>query len=168
MTKIPTFYFGAFKLRPAIIADFDRAVAWNAAEPRHSDRTGGEFWIEQTMTSNSFVLEDNRGTVFYFKMTMQSKTEIWINIQFGPIAEVGRHRVMDGLIQGFAWLQKELLRIGYKVIYFNSKDQGLIYFCQRKIGFVWDGQKLVRRLEDGTDNPSTEKPSEQRLCSPRA
>jgi hypothetical protein len=147
---MPSFRFDGFTLRPAIDSDLLLAGYWVSADPDHRLTTKAIFWIEQSATSNSFLLEDQDGAVFFFKIVDEGNRTLAIHIQFGPdnTAQM-RARIMNGLTMGFAWLQKRLMAMGYEAVYFNSNNPSLIYFSQKRLGFVWDGKKLIRRIDDG-------------------
>jgi hypothetical protein len=147
---MPSFRFAGFTLRPAIDSDILLADYWVSADPEHRLTTKATFWIEQSATANSFLLEDRDGAVFFFKIVDEGNRTLAIHIQFGPDNSAQmRTRIMDGLTTGFAWLQKRLMAMGYEAVYFNSNNPGLIYFSQKRLGFVWDGRKLIRRIDDG-------------------
>ena len=166
MKTMPTFTFHQFSLRPCVFGDLGLATWWTSQDPAHATTTDPKFWIEQTLKDNSFILEDRVGEIFFFKMSLtDTPKEIEIHIQFAPHDEVSRQRVMHGLIHGFEWLQKELSQIGFETIYFNSMDRGLIHFCGRRLGFNWDGRRLIRRINDGkTQSRRTQPATRQRLC----
>ena len=70
--SLPTFTFDHYTLRPAIVADLPMAKRWNDADPDHKDRTPALFWITQTNETNSFVLEDAQGVVFFSRCSCRA------------------------------------------------------------------------------------------------
>lgn len=144
--EMPVFQFHGFKLRPTRTHDYGLARLWTQLDPDHRHKTLPEFWLTQGATTNSFVLEDAFGPVFFFRMDLEGET-ICIHIQFPPDDRATRRRLMQGMSIGFAWLEKRLGALGYKTVYFNSSNQTLISFCGKRFGFVWDGRKLVKTLQ---------------------
>lgn len=142
-------------------ADLPLAAAWTDADPEHSKTTLPQFWIEQDTRINSFVLEDEQGPVFFFRMVRHKHgVEIEIHIQFAPENIVSRQRTMDALTIGFEWLAKRLVSLGFKILYFHSRSQRLIYFCQKRLGFKWDGRRLEKditnaEVDDGKTHGSS-------------
>jgi hypothetical protein len=142
---MPTFRFQGFTLRPAIDSDLEIAKAWTEADPDHRGITKPEFWLENVGNANSFLLEDAFGPVFLFRMDVKGN-EVAAHIQFPPDEPATRRRVMQGLTLGFAWLEKILSGQRYKTLFFNSTSIPLINFCQKRLGFTWDGRRLEKAL----------------------
>jgi hypothetical protein len=73
MTAINTFKFGEFFLRPA--GEQDRALAerWTAADPDHAGVIDPNFWLENKLGRDGFLLSDASGPVFFFKMHIYSR-----------------------------------------------------------------------------------------------
>jgi hypothetical protein len=148
-TDMPTFHFGNYSLRPAQISDLPNAAAWTKADADHCGNTLPMFWIRQQIGINCFVLDDGEGDVFFFRMVRyQNATEVEVHIQFAPEEIVSRQRTMTALTIGFAWLEARLHSLGFRLLYFYSRNQNLIYFCQKRLGFTWDGRRLERAITD--------------------
>lgn len=151
-TGKPTFFFGNFALRPATIAELDTAQAWTEADPDHCSTTRGDFWLVQSDLINSFYLRDTFGLVFFIRLDSKPGSEMEIHIQFSPDQSPDmRVRTMNALSQGWRWLEKRLRGMGVKTVYFRSKSQRLIYFCERRLGFTWDGRRLQREIKEAGD-----------------
>jgi hypothetical protein len=151
-----SFTFGGFTLRPAGVEDLELAAAWSEADPAHRG-TPAAFWIAQSMDIKSFLLLDEDGPVFFFRMKAVFGTEghVQVYIQFPPDStREMEERVQRGLLEGFAWLESQLLRVPFYAVYFDTKNPKLAYFCRRQLGFMNTGRKnqqggmiLKRRLE---------------------
>jgi hypothetical protein len=163
----PSFRFGGFLLRATTVSDLHLAATWVYADPDHRKTTEPEFWLEQTADANSFLLEDSAGPVFFFKLEKVDDA-MAIYIQFGPEqTTANRSRTMAGLTEGFAWLEKRLADVGVRRVYFHSRNPTLIYFSQKRLGFVWDGRKLERKIGDDhgeADSEGAKSTPEQQVC----
>ena len=151
MTALATFSFQGYTLRPAIGKDRKEAAEWTKADPDHRDTTPADFWIEQGMGIESYVLDDRFGSVFFLKLVRQIHHEIEIHIQFPPKPETAtaaaeqRERVVNGLILGFEWLERVLILREVRAVFFTSKRPTLIRFAKKRLGFQTDG-KLFRKV----------------------
>lgn len=159
---MPSYRFNGYLMRPAIESDLPAAENWTAADPDHRGRVKPGFWLIQSKTTNSFVLEDAYGMVLFARLDVASDNmvggtgykplSIEVHIQFSPDqSPSGRLRTMNGLSRGCQWVEKRLRAVGAETIYFNSTDQKLIHFCQRRLGFVWDGRRLEKALGEVKD-----------------
>jgi hypothetical protein len=156
---MPPFHFDDYTLRIAMPEDLPLATAWSAADPDHAT-TIPWFWVRQSADINSLLLEDaQHRPIFFFRMqVMNEGRDIEVHIQFSPddgLAE--RERVMNALLVGFAWLEKRLASAGFKTLYFHSRRPGLIRFCEKRMGFAWDGRRLERKVTYGEVKREEEK-----------
>jgi hypothetical protein len=179
MSAIETFGFGEYLLRPAgtngnAEADLELARAWVAADPEHAGKVLPEFWIEQRLLRDSFLLRDSVGPIYFFKMHLESRTtlqienaamkaepNVWedvvrIFLQFHPYdvnmgrvfeRYVLRNRITRGLEEGMIWLERMLRQGPVKEYYFDSQNESLIRFSQKRLGFTRDGSILRKRLD---------------------
>jgi hypothetical protein len=149
MIELPTYRFDGFVFRPATAADLPRAQRWNAADPEHTwEAQYPAFWIEQSLQANSYVLEDARGVVFFMKSIRAAQGEIEISLQFDRLRrEVSQQRAMAGMMAGIEWLKEALPMNGFSAVYFASRNQKLIAFAVKKLGFVQDGTRYVCALK---------------------
>lgn len=153
MVALARFTFCGFTLRPAGMKD-DRKLAaeWTAADRFHRLTTRADFWLEQEPGTESYLLEDKVGPVFFFKMVRTGKTEVEVHIQFPPrpadhaASQAQRARVVQGLILGFEWLERVLLLTGVRTVFFVSKSPSLIAFTIKRMGFVRESGKLFKTL----------------------
>lgn len=143
--NLPTFTFDEFVLRPAKAEDLPLANRWTMGDPHHRATTKPAFWIEQGADTNSYLLLDPKGAVFFFRMDLH-KELVEVHIQFVDGNALTQSRTRRGLMRGFKWLEKMLLDSGFEVYYFHSSSPQLIFFCQNRLGFMWDGKKLSRKL----------------------
>jgi hypothetical protein len=146
-----TFQFAGFTLREATLErDYELAKDWNYADPDHRDTTLGTFWLQQGEETNSYLLEDESGPVFFFRMDARERfTWMEVHIQFAPGNALLQARTRRGIRRGFAWLEKMLTESGFEGYYFHSRSPQLIFFCQNRLGFEWDGTKIYRKIKRG-------------------
>jgi hypothetical protein len=160
--------FGEFELRPADGDDRALAAEWTKADPAHAGTTRPEFWIEQRRQVNSFLLWHMgrvfRDPVFFFRIDERPKAQIEVHIQFSGPEALKQRLTRRGLVEGFAWLEKMLAECGFEGYYFHSRNAPLIFFCQNRLGFAWDGTKLHRDLRS---LPSGQAESKDAQCAAR-
>lgn len=165
---LPPFHFDHFTLRIAQPEDLPLADTWTKADPDHSTMIPW-FWVRQSADINSLLLEDEQGPVFFFRMQiMGDGSEVEVHIQFSPDESIAaKERLMDGLLKGFSWLENRLAQVGFTTLYFHSRRRALIYFCQKRMGFVWDGRRLERKVTTYGEvkREEEERTAEQRICS---
>ena len=145
---LPTFEFSGFTLRVATADDLPLAQAWTDADPDHRGMDAG-FWIEQKPGTNSMILEDALGPIFFFKMAKCGPLSLELHIQFSPGDRGLKLRTMQGLSKGMAWLEKNLAEQGYDALFFTSKSPHLIAFCECRLEFtaisLKNGEALLKR-----------------------
>jgi hypothetical protein len=132
--KKTTYHFREYTLRPATEADRDLATTWTAADPWHANTTPPDFWLDQAIGLESYILEDAEGPVFFFRMTRAVR----LDIQFPPEDphDDMRKRVRDGLREGFGWLAAVLALSGVHQVIFKSENPELIRSAEKRLGFV--------------------------------
>lgn len=146
MSAIETFSFSGFTLRPATYLDRQLAQAWTFADPYHKD-VSPDFWIEQRIGRDSYLLTDAKGPVFFFKLERLTGTRVMCHIQFMPEVELDtRDRTRSGLMLGLHWIQKVLEINGVKSLEFDGDNPGLIRFAKRRLGFTGEGKRLVKAI----------------------
>lgn len=155
MSEPNVFHFEGFTLRPAAIEDIELAWTWTQADPAHRG-TPAAFWIAQTFDVKSYLLIDDVGPVFFFRMQAsfgeEGAVQVWIQFPMKCTREPDE-RMSRGMAAGFMWLEKVLAGIGFAAVYFDTRNPKLVYFCRRQLGFVNTGKKneqggmiLKRRL----------------------
>lgn len=142
-----TYTFGGFTLKPANWLDLPQAGVWTAADPDHYVTTPPVFWIVQKTTVNSFLLWKGEERIFFFRIDERAQKQVEIHIQFSGPEALRQRTTRQGLVEGFAWLEKMLRECGFEGYYFHSRNAQLIFFCQKRLGFEWDGRKLLRNLK---------------------
>lgn len=155
MPAVETFSFYGYTLRPAITSDFLLAERWTLADPWHRDSACPVFWLEQDQRSESYLLLDRSGPVFFFKTTRTADPHvIEIHIQFPPPVESARNnfRLMLALVLGLEWLEGTLRSSDISAIFFESRNPTLIRFCVRRLGFAHNDRWLVKPINRGADN----------------
>lgn len=70
-----------------------------------------------------------------------------INIQFDRTGHTPYWNTMLGMEAGMKWLETILPVNGIHAVYFNSKNQRLIRFAEKRLGFVKDGERYKRMIE---------------------
>lgn len=166
MTATATFRFGEYELRPAGTkrGDLGLAVAWVDSDPDHQGTPPG-FWIDQKANIDSYLLSDDSGPVFFFKIVQREQREnapfftvtkiAEIHIQFRPVTtRAERERLMTALQEGLVWLEKVLASVGVQEIYFDSRNTNLIRFCLKRLAFTQDGERLTKRIGSSTETLS--------------
>lgn len=156
MSAIETFSFGRYTLRPAgrLSIDILLATQWTEADPDHAGRVAPDFWLEQRLGRDSYVLDDQDGPLFFFK-AVHCHPRVEIHVQFPPRfnairfpgeAALQRHVLSRAMIEGLRWLERVLTQNDIREIYFDSANDPLIAFCTKRLGFNRDGSKLLKRL----------------------
>lgn len=151
---MPTFHFSGFKLHTAQPSVFYMRIAkqWTDADPDHSGKTSPGFWFEQGGGTESYILEDCFGVVFFFKMQRRGESDVELHIQFPqpqltPREEAAqRDRVRRGLIQGLDWIEKALALRDVSRLFFISQNPNLIRFSVRHLGFSQTGERLEKHI----------------------
>lgn len=150
MAILPVYQFDSYKFRPATADDKPLARLWNTMDPDHTwELQYHDYWIEQNNQVNSYVLEDSTGILFFVRSIRHMGNEIEITLQFDrKCGMVSKARVMKGMEVGFAWLKKALPMNGFKALYFVSKNEDLILFTEKRLGFVKEGMREIYRLKN--------------------
>jgi hypothetical protein len=139
VSALPRYTFDGYTLRPAGEEDRELAQKWNAADADHAwEMTQPDYWVEQRLGINSYVLEDGTGTIFFFKMIQPRGDKfIEVSMQFNRADDAEpTTRTLRGMIVGFMWLLKILPVNGVEAVYFSSRNVALIDFFEKRFGFV--------------------------------
>jgi hypothetical protein len=135
--------FAGFTIKPARRLEanyFDIARAWTEADAEHRETTPAEFWFEQDLGVESYVMEDRYGVVFFFKL-MRLRDQVELHIQFSPMAGDApqeaerRTRIINGLTKGLQLVERALASRNVTAVFFTSKSPALIRFCTKRLGF---------------------------------
>jgi hypothetical protein len=142
MSALRSFEFSGYTLRPATKADLPLAERWVAWDKFHAGVIDPNFWLFQGPKTDSYLLFDGGGPVFFLKLHGIDPKEngipkrVALHIQFMPCAtEDDRERTMEGLLQGTRWLEGILLKNGTEKISFDSQSTALVNFAVRRLGF---------------------------------
>jgi hypothetical protein len=137
MSARSTFIFGAYRLRPATEEDAAYAVPWTEADPDHAGKTAPAFWLEQQAQRDSYMLEDEEGPLFFFKLHHLARKVVELHVQFPPPSGDShqRYRIQRGLIDGFQWLEETLKQAHIEVVHFDSTHPPLRRFAMARLGF---------------------------------
>lgn len=142
MSAIQTFEFSGYKLRPAGPEDLKLAEQWVAWDKFHAGIIEPSFWIFQGPKTDSYLLFDGGGPVFFLKLHGIDPNEkgvprrVALHIQFMPCAtDEDSERTMEGLLQGTRWMEGLMLANGTEMIFFDSISTSLINFAVRRLGF---------------------------------
>lgn len=150
MSAIETFSFSGFTLRPATLSDRQLAETWTLADPFHK-QVSPEFWIEQKLGRDSYLLSDQRGGVFFFKLIRLTDRKVEFHIQFMPDTEPeARSRTRRGLVEGFVWIERVLLTNAIEEVTFDSNNPELMAFCRKRLGFTVESGRLWKTLNPAT------------------
>jgi len=150
MANLPVYRFDGYTFRPATSDDNPTARLWNGMDPDHKwEMQYPDYWIEQNDQVNSYVFEDGIGILFFVKSIRHLGSEIEITLQFDrEWGTVSKARVMKGMEAGFAWLKEALPMNGFRALYFVSKNESLVLFAEKRLGFVKDGIRELYRLDE--------------------
>ncbi len=155
MANLPVYKFEDYTFRPTLPLDRALARRWNGMDPDHIwEMQYPDYWIEQNPQVNNYVLKDANGILFFVRSIRHMGDEIEITLQFDRNHHaVSKKRAMNGMEVGLAWLKKALPMNGFKAVYFVSKNQDLIRFAEKRLGFVKEGIRYIHRFvpEEITD-----------------
>ena len=162
MSATTTFTFKGYTLRPADAADLPLAETWTAWDRYHAGAVQPTFWLFQGPMTESYLLFDNKGPVFFFRIDILGFKEAnfeWagqmkaqVHLQFmAASCEEDRARIRVALVQGTAWLEEKLRGVSIEEICFDSEDGKLIAFCVKRLGFTDSGCRLNKRLANKGD-----------------
>lgn len=148
-----THAFSCYRLRRADLGDVELAAAWTKRDPEHAGRVLPEFWIEQGIGVESWVLFDKQGPVFFFKSVVRNQI-LEVHIQFPPypiaatLEKQAQHkrRMSLALIEGMRWLEQRVKGF-FLEIRFDSRDSKLIHFAEKHLGFTNQNGQLAKRLQ---------------------
>jgi len=136
MTATASYGFSGYVLRPARQQDLQLAELWTTMDKFHAGHIKPDFWLFQGPKTDSYLLFDGAGPVFFLKVHQQDPVRVRLHIQFMPVAtEEDRERTMEGLLQGTAWLERLLRGHGVEEISFDSVSRPLINFASKRLGF---------------------------------
>jgi hypothetical protein len=133
------FTFNGYLLRSAVLSDIPLAAAWTDSDPDHAGRVPPRFWIAD---DSCWLLSDRDGPVFFFRGIRIAERILEIHVQFAP--NLPRERLVSALLEGMAWLETNAQNVDE--ICFDSKNERLISFCEKRLGFVNTNGKLCKRL----------------------
>ena len=175
MSALNHFRFDGFHLRPTNPLDRALAEQWTAMDPAHAGVIAPEFWLEQRLGRDSFLLSDKTGPVFFFKMHILAHYRLrWLEehdgvqmpveqnlrncvqifLQFAPydtdyddaLRFQLRRRMRAGLVKGQVWLEKVLRQYQATEVFLDTRSEPLVHFSVNRLGFTQDGIGLRRRL----------------------
>jgi hypothetical protein len=143
-----SFSFQGITMTPALptATNLRLAAEWTAADPDHRETTHPYFWLEQRYGTDSYLFEDEKGAILFFKMvhllgTGPEARVVEMHIQFAPAGEdvaqesERRRRTAHCMCQGFHLLEAVLAARGIDRVCFTSKNPALIRFCRKRLGF---------------------------------
>lgn len=148
-----TFFFNGHTLRTAIrtVELYELARQWVAADPDHRETTPAEFWFEQKMGTESYILEFKDQVVLFFKLVRNFVSEeVEIHLQFPPAAaktSAQQWRVMAGMIRGLEWVERALVNRKVSTLFFTSKSATLIRFAEKRLGFEQKNGRLQKTIQ---------------------
>ena len=154
MSALATFTFNGITMRPADPRkDSKLAREWTLADPYHRDTTPPGFWVYQDLYTESYVLEDRFGAIFFFRMDWiedgRKGRAAEFHIQFPPSFErtdkrnEQKSRIMRAMILCFEWMKRILAPSHVNEVFFLSKSPHLIRFAEKHLGFEERAGKLV-------------------------
>lgn len=108
-------------------------VEWTSADPYHKHQGQPEWWL----TGNgllAFCVYDAQGPLTYVRLDEEGEY-IRVHTQFAPESVVSKHRLVVGMLEGFAKLIERYKNEGKKGMIFNSVSPTLIAFMGKKFKF---------------------------------
>lgn len=112
--------------------DLEQLGEWTANDTYHSNYNQPDWWL----TGNgilAFRLDDTRGPLTYVRLNEEGGY-VRIHAQFAPESVVGKRRLVSGMMKCMDCL-KELYKLNYKGMIFNSVSPSLIAFMENYQGF---------------------------------
>lgn len=151
MSATEIFRFGCFTLRPATLADYPLAAEWTRQDPAHHGKLDPLTWIRQGARIESYLLKDQGWPVFFFHIEIvdtKVAPAVRMRIQFPPAGGDRNLRdlVLQGIIEGIAWLEPYVRAKGIRTIFFNSENPSLVRFCVKRLGFTQNGRLLMKGI----------------------
>ena len=150
VSALGTFHFNGIVMRPADPRkDRDTAIKWTRADPDHRETTDGYFWLYQSLETESYVLEDKFGLIFFFRMDWVNQNSCEMHIQFPPPfvradkRNEQKSRVMRAMTLGFEWMKRILAAAQVNEVFFVSKSPRLIQFTINRCGFEERDGRIV-------------------------
>jgi hypothetical protein len=124
---------GRYSLRPVMERDRDLLAVWIEQDPDHRDRVDPDFFMRSDQGKECFAVEDDHGhVVFYIKMTRALR----LDVQFGSDEMIAdRERNADAMREGFEWLRTGAAGSGIWEILFDSTNEPLVRFAERRLAF---------------------------------
>jgi hypothetical protein len=139
MTATKTYYFGGYTLEPTTEQHLELAEKWTALDKYHAGVISPEFWLYQGASTDSYLLNDGAGPVFFLKVHQHEGKRVALHIQFMPCAtEQDMERTVEGLLQGTPWLEGILRESQVEEIFFDTQSKPLIAFAIKRLGFLMD------------------------------
>lgn len=121
------------KLTPTTREDIPQIEEWIKADPFHCDDS--RCTAEGLLTGNgelAFCLVDDVGPLC-FVLLEKENARLRLSTQFGPEAEVNKHRLVVGLLQaGIPAIVKFGKQNGFTGIVFESVNESLISFMAKQ------------------------------------
>jgi hypothetical protein len=153
LTAIDTFRFGSageFTLRPALLHYKTLAAEWTALDPDHAGRVPADFWLTQDHGVDSYLLQDDKGPLFFFRVDSTSTSRglvAALHIQFRPSeGPEDDERTRNGIYQGLTWLEPMLRAAGVRAVSFDSTNEPLVRYSVKRLGFEQRGSRLIKHI----------------------
>jgi hypothetical protein len=139
MSQAPIFRFDNYIVRPVAETDRPYIDQLITADPYHKGMTAG-FFLELLPGEDAWAIEDEQGRVMlYFK----TQTACRVSLQFG---DQNRHRNLDVLLRGMAWIESMLRSNRFREILFQTDGPELRNMAKRRMGFRETSGDLVRGI----------------------
>lgn len=125
-------------------ADIPQIIEWSSADPYHFYQGQPEWWLTDAPGSLlAFCLMDQYGPISYVRLDAEGDI-IRIHTQFAPRIAVSRRRLVVGMLAALDALQK-FFQSDFKGFVFNSIDQSLIVFLDKRLDFKSIGNDDYRK-----------------------
>jgi len=170
--QTPFYTFDDYRLFMAEPDDLELATLWTAADPHHRGRVNPSFWLEHSPGTESYVLCDREGPVYFVRLQrtiheyMQECKEgsiepskvkylpaLELHLQFAPPQRgngsetphaVSHLRTATALKDGLDWLTGMLKTSDVSLLRFDSQNPALTEFSRQRLGFVLRDNILLK------------------------
>lgn len=134
------FEFAGYQIRKANEADYERLMAWIAADADHRGRVQPEFFFKEEPGVECMVVEKDGEIKFFFRLLRALR----VDIQFGPSQTKEEKAENAAVLQdGFEWLMQMAQESGFRQVTFESESRELKAFTKRRFGFKESPHELL-------------------------
>lgn len=120
-------------LRASTVEDVELIQRWTDADEYHKGQNNPAWWLTgQGLLS--FALVDEQGPLCFVRLDL-NESMVRLNTQFAPVVEVGKIRLVRGMLKCMEIITKTAKEKGARGLVFSSTSPTLIAFMKHKYGF---------------------------------